>query len=138
MDYPGPAVVPGVAKTGPLRIKLGFSEPMDPDFIQVQLRFSDGSIQDISSNGRWDSQVLPNDRWTNTTTLPSNAPDGKVIVAVRARKIPCGSAQDTTNQELDTTGSGSSTIPSWDISVDFDFSSVVSVHTFFNHTSIRI
>jgi hypothetical protein len=92
---------------------------MDPSWssFQVQLQFSDGTTQDVTSSGSWADVELPNDSWSVTTTLPSPAPVGKVVVSVRARKIPCGGF-DVNNQELDTTGSGNSTAPSYDDKVN--------------------
>lgn len=117
-DYPGAAGTSTFAKTGPLKIQLRFSEPMDPFWssFQVQLRFADGTTQDITSGGSWDAVQLPNDSWSTTTTLPAGH-DGKVVVAVRARKLLCG-GQDVNNQELDTSGSGSSTAGTYDTSVN--------------------
>ena len=85
---------------------------------QVQLQFADGTTQDVTSGGTWDTAILTNDSWSVQTTLPSGGHDGKVVVAVRARKIPCG-GQDVNNQELDTSGTGSSTAGTYDLSTTF-------------------
>ena len=118
-NYPGQLGEKGIAGTGPIRIALRFSEPMDAgwDQLKVQLRFSDGTTQDITGN--WASAILPNDNWSATTILPSNAPDGEVKVAVRARKVQCGPGMDTALQELDTDGDGTSTAGTYDTQVSF-------------------
>ena len=119
-NYPGAPGTSGFAKTGSVLINLRFSEPMDPSWssFQVQLQFADGTTQDVTSGGQWRTNVLPNDSWSVTTTLPSGGHDGKVVVAVRASKTPCG-GQDVNNQELDTTGSGSSVAGTYDLSTSF-------------------
>jgi len=120
-DYPGPAGTSGYAKSGPVRINLRFSEPMDATWtgFQVQLRFSDGTTQDVTANGNWGTAILANDNWSATFSLPANPPSGKVVVAVRARKIQCEPDLDVSNQELDISGSGSSTAGTYDQTTNF-------------------
>jgi hypothetical protein len=85
---------------------------------EVQLKFSDGSTQDVS--GSWSQTEFPNDSWTGTASFSSGFAQGNIIVGVRARRALCGSGLDTGVQELDTTGSGQSGgSPSWDTSTSF-------------------
>jgi hypothetical protein len=86
---------------------------------QVQLRFSDGTTQDVTANGNWGTAILANDNWSATFSLPANPPSGKVVVAVRARKIQCEPDLDVSNQELDISGSGSSTAGTYDQTTNF-------------------
>lgn len=119
-DYPGATSLSGQlsASSAPIRVSLRFSEPMDSGWgsFVVRLRFSDNTTQNLS--GSWSTTVLSNDTWTGTIS-PSPFPDGQVTVEVRARKALCGSGLDTNNQELDTTGSGTSSASSYQTSASF-------------------
>jgi hypothetical protein len=130
MEFP---CATGIAGTGPVLINLRFSEPMDTTaqgsggIFDVQLQFADGTTQDVTSGGQWRTNALPNDSWTVTTTLPSPAPVGKVVVSVRARKVICSPELDVNSQELDTTGSGNSAPPSYDVSETFSVGNPVVI-----------
>jgi hypothetical protein len=125
--YPGPAGQSSLSSSSaPIRITLQFSEPMDTatpgsgGIFSVQLRFSDGSTQDVSGSWSTTYQYTPNDTWTGTASFSGGFPQGLITVVVRARRALCGSHLDTSVQELDTTGSGQSgASPSNDTSTTF-------------------
>jgi hypothetical protein len=126
-NYPGSPGTSSVARTGPILINLRFSEPMNTSLAAfgVQLQFADGTTQDVSSSGQFRTNALPNDSWSATINLRSNHPVGKVIVAVRAQKVFCNPGLDTSNQDLDTVGTGSSVAGSQDISINFTIGNLV-------------
>jgi len=121
-DYPsGGIVTKGPYKNGSLEIVLRFSEPMQimsPDF-HVNLNPPGGGspIPFSASGGQngWSNVNLPDlsafDTWTGVVTPPGNMPSGTATVGVRARHQIVLPGLDVTNQELDTTGSGSSWTP---------------------------
>ena len=119
-----------LASHWPIQIKLRFSEPMDDDWEQfdVQIRQNekvlwetDNDPTDWSSSDAIGTGVI--DTWTSDEIdVPDDGSwDGQLTVAVRARRRNPDSVVvglDVFNQELDTTGSGSSSPNTYDTSVN--------------------
>lgn len=115
MPYPGSAAVSGQISnsSGPLRINLIFSEPMDVSSFTARLRYADGSTQAVS--GSWGTFEVANDSWSATTSISN----GVIRLEVFGRKVVCGSGQDTTVMYLDLDGDGTGVPGTYDTSVGF-------------------
>ncbi len=112
---------------GAVQITLRFSEPMRVDAPDVKLIPPGGgapiSFSPQGASNGWSSVNMPKkaffDTWTGQAILPANLPDGVVSVEVRAKHLYVPPGLDSQNQELDTTGAGTSAAGSVDTSINF-------------------
>ncbi|MBI5623587.1 MAG: hypothetical protein HY924_07405, partial [Elusimicrobia bacterium] len=111
-DYPGDrsAAAKNPAKSGPLGIRLQFSESMDPTWSGFNILLAPQSVGETVdyTNGAWSRTVLDNDTWIGSLTIPeSGGLDGQANLVVKARDAFLDdSSSENTDGELDTDGDG--------------------------------